>query len=104
MEHGQRVEVQLGLIDTATGQMLFEPEEHIIENEHSFCEMTVIAKDYGVELGRLLRASKLTQDGLDRLIVCFVRGMSACRPLSTEERAWLADDVFNAAQPWLGPN
>lgn len=98
------VGIQLGLIDTTTGAALVEPEEIYTEDEYSFRQMTEIAKNYGKQLGTLEIRGKLTEKELNQRIFGFVEGMSAVRPLSTDERQWLRDDVLTASQAWTEPS
>lgn len=89
--------VQLGLIDLETGEMLFAPIEEYVEDDVGFMQMTEIAKNYGAELGRLYATNRITDQSIDNRIIGFVDGMSANRALSAEEREWLRNDVLSSA-------
>lgn len=96
--------IQLGLINTETGAVLVDPEEIYTEDEYSFRQMTEIAKNYGKQLGTLEIRGKLTEKELNQRIFGFVEGMSAVRPLSTDERQWLRENVLNASHAWTEPS
>ena len=89
--------VQLGLIDLETGEMLFAPIEEYVEDDVGFMQMTEIAKNYGAELGRLYVTNRLTDKEMDSRIIGFVRGLSANRNLSEDEQQWLRNDTINSA-------
>jgi hypothetical protein len=93
----QQVHVQLGLIDTTTGEMLIAPEETIVEVEYTFRQMLEIGKNYGTGLGKMYATNRLSDQQMDSRIIGFVDGMSAVRPLSADEREWLRNDTLTAA-------
>lgn len=89
--------VQLGLIDQTTGEMLFEPEECSYEDDLRLVQMLEIATNYGVEMGRLLAADRITERQVDDRVIGFVDGMKIHRQLSATEQEWLRNNIFNGA-------
>lgn len=87
--------VQLGLVDQTTGQMLFEPIEEYTEDSLGFKQMLEVATNYGIEIGRLRAADRLSERQVDDRIIGFVDGMKALRQLSADEQEWLRNNTFN---------
>jgi hypothetical protein len=87
---------QLGLINVESGEAIVESTEYI-ETASDFDNMLEIAKNYGIELGRL----NLTPERLNSRIWGFADGLAAENPLTDIQRELLRNECFAAARPWL---